>query len=180
VAREAARYSCSRQRPDGSWWYGEDPKYRWIDNFHTGYNLDSLKFYVDSSGDERFRPQLQRGYEFFKTTFFDASGRPRYYHDRTYPVDIQCAAQAIDTFCRFADEDPQALAQAQRIAGWTITHMQGDDGHFHYRQYPGLTARTPYFHWGQATMFRALSHLLLRLAPPAVPVGPGPASLIAS
>jgi hypothetical protein len=26
-----------------------------------------------------------------------------------------------------------------------------------------MTARTPYFHWGQATMFKALAHLLLKL-----------------
>ena len=36
VASEAMKYSCSRQRPDGSWWYAEEPRYRWIDNFHTG------------------------------------------------------------------------------------------------------------------------------------------------
>jgi len=42
VARSAMQYSCSRQLDDGSWWYAEQPKYHWIDNFHTGYNLDSL------------------------------------------------------------------------------------------------------------------------------------------
>ncbi|NIQ13800.1 MAG: hypothetical protein GTO02_05160, partial [Candidatus Dadabacteria bacterium] len=38
VAREAMLYSCSRQRPDGAWYYGEAPNNHWIDNFHTGYN----------------------------------------------------------------------------------------------------------------------------------------------
>ena len=161
VAREAVLYSCSRQKSDGGWWYGEDPKYHWIDNFHTGYNLDSLKFYTDSTGDETFRPQLERGYNYFKTTFFDLSGRPRYYHDRAYPIDIQCAAQAIDTLCLFSDRDITALDQADRVADWTIAHLQAPDGHFYYRRYPSFTARTPYFHWGQATMFRALSHLYL-------------------
>jgi hypothetical protein len=165
VAREAALYSCLRQRPDGSWWYGEEPKYHWIDNFHTAYNLDSLKCYADATGDNTVRPHIERGYAYFKATFFETSGRPRYYHNRTYPIDIQCAAQAIDTFCLFADEDPAALAMAQKVAGWTISHLQDPDGHFYYRQYPRLIARTPYFHWGQATMFRALSHLLLRLSP---------------
>jgi hypothetical protein len=44
--------------------------------------------------------------------------------------------------------------------------MQGSDGNFYYRQYPYLTAKTPYFHWGQSTMFRALSHLFLLLSKP--------------
>lgn len=168
VAREAVRYTCERQRPDGSWWYGEADHYHWVDNFHTGYNLDSLKFYQASTGDEEFRPQLERGYHYFKQTFFESSGRPKYYHDRAYPIDIQCAAQAIDTFCIFADDDRNALAHAQRVAEWTIKNLQDPDGHFYYRRYPSFTARTPYFHWGQSTMFRALSHLLLLRSKPAV------------
>ena len=164
VAREAALYSCARQRDDGSWWYGEDPKYHWIDNFHTGYNLDSLKRYIEGAGDETFRPHLERGYEYFKRTFFEPSGRPRYYHNRTYPIDIQCAAQAIDTFCLFTDSDPSALESASRVANWTVSHMQDPTGYFYYREYPLLKAKTPYFHWGQATMFKALAHLRLRRA----------------
>ena len=160
VAKEAAHYSCSRQRPDGSWWYGEDPKYHWIDNFHTAYNLDSLKRYIDNSGDESFRENLQRGYAYFKQTFFEPTGRPKYYHNKTYPVDIQCAAQAIDTFCLFKDLDSEALAMAEKVAHWTIDHMQDSSGYFYYRQYPVLLAKTPYFHWGQGTMFKALSHLV--------------------
>lgn len=166
VAHEAVRYSCSRQRPDGSWWYGEAPKYHWIDNFHTGYNLDSLKFYSDSTGDNSFIPQIEIGYNFFKSAFFEDSGRPRYYHDRSYPIDIQCAAQAIDTFCTFSDRDPTALDHAQLVASWTIMNLQSADGHFYYRKYPWFVAKTPYFHWGQSTMFRALSHLLRILANP--------------
>ena len=163
VATAAVKYSCSRQRSDGSWWYGEDSKYRWIDSFHTAYNLDSLKRYTDISGETEFRGNLFDGYKYFKTTFFDASGRPSYYHNRNHPVDIQCAAQAIDTFCFFRHEDKNGLDLAERVARWTITNMQDASGYFYYRKYPILTARTPYFHWGQATMFKALAHLLSSL-----------------
>jgi len=162
VAQRAVQYSCERQRSDGSWWYGEEAKHHWIDNFHTAYNLDSLKRYCDRSGDGSFRENLQRGYRYFKEVFFEPSGRPRYYHDRAYPIDIQCAAQAIDTFSFFADEDPDALPMAEKVAAWTIANMQDRTGYFHYRQYPALKAKTPYFHWGQATMFKALAHLLLQ------------------
>lgn len=161
VARRAVWYSCHRQRPDGSWWYAEEQKYHWIDNFHTGYNLDSLKRYTDSTGDDSFQENLRRGYGYFKEVFFEPSGRPRYYHNRTYPIDIQCAAQAIDTFSFFADHDPEALILAKQVAAWTITNMQDRSGYFYYRKYPALTAKTPYLHWGQATMFKALAHLLL-------------------
>ncbi len=50
---------------------------------------------------------------------------------------------------------------ARRVATWTIENMQDRTGYFHYRRYPILKATTPYFHWGQATMFKALANLLL-------------------
>jgi hypothetical protein len=158
-------YSCSRQREDGSWWYAEEPKYHWVDNFHTGYNLDSLDCYVRSSNDEDFRPHIEAGLKFYLANFFEDSGRPKYYVTRTYPVDIQCAAQSIDTLSRFADRDPECLDLAIKVAAWSVCTMQHPKGYFYYRQYPFIKAKTPMLHWGQATMFRALAHLLLRLKP---------------
>jgi rhamnogalacturonyl hydrolase YesR len=163
VARSAMEYSCSRQNPDGSWWYAEEPKYHWIDNFHTGYNLDSLKHYSEAAGDFEFGQNLQRGLEFFKRNFFEENGRPKYYHTRAYPVDIQCAAQAIDTLALFADSDSECLELAGKVADWTIQNMQDPTGYFYYRQYPFVKAKTPMLHWGQATMYKALSRLSMQL-----------------
>ena len=163
VARSAMEYSCSRQLPEGSWWYAEEPKYHWIDNFHTGYNLESLNCYLDATGDEEFRPNLKKGLAFYKNYFFEDSGRPKYYRTRTYPVDIQCAAQAIDTLALFSERDPACLELAQKVAAWTVRNMQDPEGYFYYRQYPLVKAKIPMLHWGQATMFKALAHLSLRL-----------------
>ena len=174
VARSAMEYSCSRQRSDGSWWYAEEPKFHWIDNFHSGYNLDSLWYYIDATRDEDFRPHLTRGLGFFKRHFIEESGRPKYYHARTYPVDIQCAAQAIDTLSLLAGLDPDCVELATRVAAWTVRNMQDTSGHFYYRRYPFVRARTPMLHWGQATMFKALAHLAFRLrATSSIGVGAG-------
>jgi rhamnogalacturonyl hydrolase YesR len=166
VARSAMEYSCSRQRPDGSWWYAESAENRWIDNFHTGYNLDSLKHYTDATGDHVYRRNFTEGLAYYKANFFEQSGRPKYYHSRTYPVDIQCAGQAIDTLAFVSDDDQESLALAKRVAAWTIRHMQDKEGYFYYRQYPLMKAKTPMLHWGQGTMFKALAHLLFRLKSP--------------
>jgi len=163
VAREAMRYSVERINADGSWYYGEDTKYHWIDNFHTGYNLDSLRRYRDSSHDRDFDAALVAGFAYFKGHFFEADGRPKYMHDRAMPTDIQCAAQAIDTLTYFSDLDADALALACRTAEWTIGHMQDAEGYFHYRDLGWTRIRTPMFHWGQGTMFKALAHLSARL-----------------
>jgi len=162
-AEEAMRYSCSRQRADGSWWYAEPSKFHWIDNFHTGYNLDSLKCYVDATGDDTYRDAIVRGLAFYKAHFFGEDGCPRYYHNQTGPIDSQCAAQAIETLANFADDDEEALELSTRVANWTIGHMQDRDGHFYYRLYPGMKAKAPMLHWAQATMYKGLSLLLVKL-----------------
>jgi rhamnogalacturonyl hydrolase YesR len=163
VARSAMEYSCTRQLPNGSWWYAEDPKYHWIDNFHTGYNLDSLSSYIESSGDETWRANLRKGLEFYKANFFEDNGCPKYYHDRRYPIDSQCAAQSIETLAAFANDDGGCLELAVNVARWTVENMQGGDGHFYYRIYPWGKAKTPMLHWAQATMYKALALLLDRL-----------------
>ena len=164
VARAAVEYTCARQHPDGAWYYAEESRYHWIDNFHTGYILDSLKGYIESSGDRTFQPHLDLGWRYFKTTFIGRSGEPRYYHDRMYPIDIQCAAQAIETLANFAEDDADALPTALKVAHWTIGNMQDPRGYFYYRRYPFFVTRIPMLHWGQATMYRALAVLSLKLA----------------
>lgn len=164
LAHRAARYTAERQLPDGAWYYGEAENVRWIDNFHTAYVLDSLRHYGDGTGDRTFEPQLERGYGYWRQTFFLRDGTPRYYHHKTRPLDIQCASQAVDTLVYFSDRDPQALELALRVARWTIANMQDRSGYFYYRRYSRrLVNRTPTLHWGQATMLAALAGLYLAL-----------------
>jgi rhamnogalacturonyl hydrolase YesR len=161
LAREAMDYSCTRQRPNGAWYYGETANQHWIDNFHTGYNLDSLKLYIACTGDKTYETNLQKGFQYFKNTFFEDSGRPKYYHDRTYPVDSQCIAQSIETLSLFAGVDKEALPLAIKVANWTIGNMQDPAGYFYYRQYPlGIKAKAPMLHWAQAVMYKAKIQLL--------------------
>ncbi len=163
IAKQAVTYTCRRQNADGSWFYGEEPKFHWIDNFHTGYNLDCLKRYIESTNDGEFESNLKQGFQYFKLHFFEADGRPKYYAGQSYPVDIQCASQAIDTLAFFSDTDPDALELAARVARWTIDNMQAQDGHFYYRDLGWKKVKTPMLHWGQGTMFKALAHLMTKL-----------------
>ncbi len=159
VAKSAMEYSCSRQLPEGAWWYGEEPKYHWIDNFHTGYNLDSLRIYTERSGDGSFRDSMMRGLEFYMRNFFEDGVIPRYYHDRLWPVDSQCVSQSIDTLAGFGRTEPAALDLARKVAAWAMENMQDGKGFFYYRRYPGITVKTPMLHWAQATMYKALAEL---------------------
>jgi len=165
AAKGAMTFSCFRQLSNGAWLYGEVPKYNWIDNFHTGYNLDALKCYIDSTGDRDFEDALKNGLVFYKKNFFEKNGRPKYYHNRAYPIDSQCAAQAIDTLANFADRDEEALKLAEKVALWVINNMQNKRGFFYYRQYLfGIKAKTPMLHWAQTTTYKALVLFLSKSA----------------
>ena len=165
VARAAMTYTCERQRADGSWYYAEESKYHWIDNFHTGYNLSALQVYRTAAKDESFDDCIEKGLRFYKDHFFEADGRPKYLHDKTYPVDIQCAAQAIETLASFGEYDSDCMTLAMKVATWTIDNMQDEDGHFYYRDIGWKKVKTPMLHWGQGTMIKALAILLQKLVP---------------
>lgn len=160
LAEKAILYTARYQRADASWYYGEKANLHWVDNFHTGYVLDSFKYYAEGTGDDRFRETMMKGYEYWKKTFFLLDGTPRYYNHKTLPLDIQCCSQAIDTLVFFHDLDPENLSLALRIANWTIEHMQDPSGYFYYRRYSRwVVNKTPTLHWGQATMLCALGGL---------------------
>ena len=169
-ALTVARRSASRQEPDGSWWYGEEPTQRWIDNFHTGYNLCALHAIGRYARTEEFSPSLRRGLAFYRQQFFCEDGAPRYFHDRTYPIDIHCVAQSIITLVELKDLDPDALRDAHAVLRWAMQHLWDPRGYFYYQMLRFYTIRTPYMRWSQAWMVLALSTLLedsLAIARPA-------------
>lgn len=169
LAEQAIRYTLHYQTAEGAWDYGVGKKWAWVDSFHTAYVLESLATFIRCTGAKQYEPALRKGYKFFVETFFLADGTPRYYQQKTLPIDIQCASQAIQTLVNLRDLHPDSIATAINVAEWTIRHMQDKAGYFYYRKYPLMTNKTATLHWGQATMFAALAlldrHLAFRAAP---------------
>jgi hypothetical protein len=161
LAARAARYVVNNQQPVGSWLYGTDPKQSWIDNFHTAYVLFSLKRIIDLSiRKSEFQQGLERGYRYWKNTFFLADGWPKYYDHDLYPADAHAAASAIVTFLECRELDDEALALARKVANWTIQNLRDRRGFFYYQRRRFYTVRKPYMRWTQAWMLYALSRLL--------------------
>ena len=83
-------------------------------------------------------------------------------------VTLECAGNS-----RFSMDPPVPGEQwrlgAVSTAEWTIQNMQDADGHFYYRDLGWRKVTTPMLHWGQATMFKALAHLLFRLGSEGAP-----------
>jgi hypothetical protein len=159
-ALAVARYSAACQQHDGSWRYGEGPNQGWIDNFHTGYNLNALRHISQYLKSGEFDACIDRGFDFYRARFFRSDGAPCYFHDRTYPIDIHCVAQGIITLLAFRDVYPGSLELARLVFRWALTHMWDDRGFFYYRLLRLGTIRTSYMRWSQAWMLLAIANLL--------------------
>ncbi len=160
VALAVARYSAAKQNEDGSWPYGVASTQQWIDNFHTGYNLCALQSIDTDLGTNEFEAAILRGFRFYTDHFFTVHGAPKYFHDRTYPVDIHCVAQSLITLMTFRRLDPGAELLAHSVLSWALEHMSDGRGFFYYRVLRSGTIRTSYMRWSQAWMSLALSTLL--------------------
>lgn len=146
-ALAALAYSMAHQHPDGSWFYGERGIQHWIDSFHTGFNLEALRWFIRLGEGDLYRDAYRRGVGYYVGRFFLEDGTPKYYSDRTYPVDIHAPAEAI--FFLSGEGDPYAPL-VERILGWTLANLRDPRGYFWFRKGRRLTNRIPYMRWGQA------------------------------
>jgi hypothetical protein len=160
AALVAARYSAAKQHDDGSWDYGESSTQRWADNFHTGYNLCALRSISQYAETSEFESPIRRGFAFYRKHFFREDGAPRYFHDRTYPIDIHSVAQSIITLLTLRDLDEASVETALSVFEWAMTHMRDQQGYFYYQALPFFKNRISYMRWSQAWMLLALSTLL--------------------
>ena len=159
-ALKVARYAVSRQNKDGSWYYGETPGTKWIDNFHTGYNLLALRDISVYASTDEFLDSIRKGFHFYKNHFFRQDGAPKYYHDKIYPIDIHCAAQSIITLEAFRDLDICNEALALSVLDWTLKNMWNKRGYFYYQVKRFYKNRISYVRWCSSWMILALSYLL--------------------
>lgn len=158
---QACRYSVHAQKPDGSWVYGEAANQRWVDHFHTGYNLIALDTIVRSTSDQSALAALEKGFKFYLGHFFLEGGTPRYYADKAWPIDIHSAAVAIDTLSKLSGRFPGASPLAEKVLCWTLANMQDPQTkHFYFQKTRYWTNKTPFLRWSDAWMTKALGSYL--------------------
>ena len=153
TALSALAYSMKFQREDGSWFYSERVGSRWIDSFHTGFNLESIRRFLVAGHAVNWWTGYEAGREFFARQFFHSNGLPKYFHDRAFPVDIHSAAEAIT----YLSGEVGYTALAGRVLDWTLSNMYNGAGQFYFQRHRRFVNRIPYMRWSQAWMFRALT-----------------------
>jgi len=158
-AQAVVKFCCDMQNMNGSWPYGTYHFHQWIDNFHTGYNLECIHDYMKYTGDDHFKDHLESGLNFYIHTFFTKEGIPKYYHKAIYPIDIHAPSQLVITLDKLGKSEAYREV-LDRVMQWTMENMQDKKGFFYYQVNKYFTSKIPYMRWSQAWMFLAFTHYL--------------------
>ena len=151
-------YSLKHQRKDGSWYYADTPKQKWIDSFHTGYNLQALRYFMTDGYVEQYQSSYEKGVEYYARNFFLEDGTPKYFNDKIFPIDIHAPAQAIAFFSGMGDKYESL---SNNILNWMLKNMYSGKGFFYYQKKSYYINRIPYMRWCQAWALHALTQYLI-------------------
>lgn len=158
-AMSSLAYTMKHQHASGAWFYADTRRQKWIDSFHTGFNLQAIRYILEEGYASEYRDHYLKGVHFYADNFFLPDGTPKYYNNRVYPIDIHAPAQAIAFFSGMGAEY-QSLTE--RILDWMLRNMLGANALFFFRKGKYLTNRVPYMRWSQAWAFHAVTEYALQ------------------
>jgi hypothetical protein len=151
---ESLRFVIESQNRDGSWFYGDNTNQKWIDNFHTGYNLWVL---IEIRKLIKFKGLIEcteKGLNYYIKNLFDENFLPKYYNNKKYPLDIHSFAVSIIVLLKYEN-----VKEANQILKEAFGLLYSGKGYFFYRRYPFLVNKINYVRWANAWMFYALTEL---------------------
>lgn len=160
IAKQIIQTVINYQSADGSWQYGLGRTQGWIDNFHTGYNLEAIQTYQDISMDFSFKENIAKGLQFMLSNHFEKDFTPKYYHNKKYPIDIHCCGELFVVLHKLKQFSCNKNL-ADGVLEWTFHNMWNKEkGYFYFQKNRFITNKTPLMRWSQAFMFNALTYYL--------------------
>lgn len=163
IAKKVVNNSVALQHSDGSWIYGEEKYQSWIDNFHTGYNIDAINTYKVISDDKTYDNAIRIGFDYMINNHFDKQSIPKYFHDKQYPIDIHCCGEIFVVLYKLNMFESHHVL-AENIFSWSLSNMWDKNmGFFYFQKHKYITNKASLMRWNQAFMFNALSFYLKSL-----------------
>ena len=135
------------------------PVQSWKDSFHTGYNLDAIRLYQECTGDNQFKENIKKGFDYYIQNFFENEGIPKYYNNKMYPIDIHCPGQLLVTLSKLNKFRSNKIL-ANNVLNWSLENMQSPKGFFYYQLKKLISSKISYMRWSNAFMFNAMSYYL--------------------
>lgn len=170
--KKSVEFSLKDIGKDGYWPYGTKPHHRWMDNFHTAFNLEALLLIKKNLKTQEYDPVIRKVFQFYLKNMFSENGVPKYYKNKLYPIDIHTIAESIIFLSKVISYEGEVFNAAERkkakiladcIAQFAFNNMWDPKGFFYYQKNRWLTNKIPYMRWAQAWMFYALSCYLKEL-----------------
>jgi len=167
LSMQSAAFGIYSQKEDGSWPYGEAGNQKWIDSFHTGYNLLALKDIHDQLGCKEAGDACAKGYSFYLGHFFLPDGTVKYYHDKAEPLDAHAFTHAAICLCDLAARFNTPPDLAEKALSRMIDLFWSGKGYFYWQKQHGFLYRLACMRWVQAWAFLALMKYLESRSRPA-------------
>ena len=164
VAEKTMRWVIDTRTPDCAWYYTDPPEASriTIDNYHTGFVLDSIQEYLEVFENSEYQRVWQQGLDYYQKNLFLSDGTPKWMYNKPTPHDIHGSAQGIITFSKAAAIESEQMGQAAKILNWTLENMyDARQARFYYQKTPRWTRRFTLMRWSQAWMCYAISEYLL-------------------
>ena len=156
LSLDSTNFSLDAQENDGSWYYGDAENQRWIDSFHTGYNLLALKHVFEATGDTNIKAAFDKGYKYYIDHFFMPDGSVKYYHNDPWPLDAHAFAHAIICLAEMKDHPETPDDLIHKVVGRMLELFWSGKGYFYWKQHHGITYRLPCMRWVEAWILLAL------------------------
>ena len=154
AALDSLGYCIKYQQESGAWNFAEAKEQQWVDSFHTGFVLESIRHFLILDEATQWRKNYESGVDYYARNFFLEDGTPKYYDNKIHPIDIHAAAEAIFFFSGEGDE---YCKLTQAVLRWMMNNMLGGRGHFYFQKSRFITNKICYMRWSQAWAMRALS-----------------------
>lgn len=159
--KKAVNFSISDINENGSWPYGTKPFHRWVDNFHTAFNIESLIEIRNNLDWHELNPKIEKVIDYYLNNLFTQKGLPKYYNTKLYPIDIHVIAETIVVFDRIKganiEYNKSRLDCINTQIIKLIEEFQNKKGYFYFQKNKYFWNKIPYIRWAQAWMFYALS-----------------------
>jgi len=158
LQNKICRFLVSKQRNDGSWFYSDGIRGKWIDGFHTGYVIEGLIWYYNLTKDYNVYKSIENASRYYKN-YLIRNNFPLFKPNKLYPIDSQNCAQAIETrtnlYCIGLDNIESINDMYLKIENALLTKKN----YYAFRKYGPFLNSLHYIRWSTSPFLLALCHL---------------------
>ena len=162
--KKSLNFSVADINQDGSWPYGTKPFHRWVDNFHTAFNIGSLIDIQNNISEVDLKDITKKVIDYYLKNLFTEQGVPKYYNNKLHPIDIHAIAETLIVLDKIKQskilDNYERLDVINNKVLELIKSFQSKKGYFYFRKNKYFWNKIPYIRWAQAWMFFALSKII--------------------